>query len=536
MTTDAPSSTPADRPVLSQLDRTWMLWLLLAILAARFLTLGAYPLADPSEARYGEIARKMAERGDWVTPWLDTDVPFWGKPPLAFWLSAASIKALGPSELAVRVPSFMLGLAMLGLTAALASRRRGRDAAIVSLLALAGTGLFFVGSGAVLTDPALAAAVTLAMTGFWLGVHGEDRKAVAWRYSFFLALGIGLLAKGPVVLALVGLPVGLWVVLSGQWRTVLSRMPWVWGTLLMLGIAAPWYLLAERRTPGFLEYFLIGENFKRFTDSSWSGDLYGGVHARPKGFVWLLWVASVIPWPFVAANAAWRLLRRRLQTGPRGSLPAGSVPKDHWLLYLTLFAVAPSLVFTFAGSVLATYVLPAMPAVALLVTELVIRRQMRPLLLGLAAAVPVVFVMAVPVFNVTSARDVSQKALLARRPDARPVAYFQKRPYSGAFYSEGRAVQAANAEALEQFLRQEPHSFVVTQGNGLPASVRSGLRAVAVVGYRRTSVLWEHIEGPTPPSGTIAALPPRAAAGNLREAVIVRSRSEIGSAGVGVER
>ena len=113
----------------------------------------------------------------------------------------------------MRLPSFLLGLAMLGLTAALAARRRGRDAAVLSMPVLAGTGLFFVGSGAVLTDPALAAAVTLAMTGFWLGVHGKDRKAVAWRYSFFLALGIGLLAKGPVVLALVGLPVGLWVVL-----------------------------------------------------------------------------------------------------------------------------------------------------------------------------------------------------------------------------------------------------------------------------------------------------------------------------------
>lgn len=536
VTDDSLPSMPVCRPTLSQLDRTWILWLLAGILVARLLTLGAYPLADPSEARYGEIARKMAERGDWVTPWLDVDVPFWGKPPLAFWLSAASIKAIGPSELAVRLPSFVLGLAMLGLTAALAARRRGRDAAIVSLLALAGTGLFFVGSGAVLTDPALAVAVTLAMTGFWLGVHGEDRKAVVWRYSFFLALGIGLLAKGPVVLALVGLPVGAWVVLSGQWRLALSRMPWVSGTLLMLGIAVPWYLLAEHRTPGFLDYFLLGENFKRFTDSSWPGDLYGGVHTRPKGFVWLLWLVSMIPWPFVAGSAVWRLARRRLQAALPGTHSGSSWSQDHWFLYVTLFAVAPCIVFTLAGSVLATYVLPAAPAVALVMTELVIRRQVRPLSLGLAAAVPVVFVLAVPVFNVTAAQDLSQKALLARRPDARPVAYFQKRPYSGAFYSEGRAVLLTNAEALERFLRQEPHSFVVTQGDVIPSSVRSKLRARAVVGYRRAGVLWEHIEGPTPPPETIAAVLPRAAADDLRVAYAVRSRSEVGFPGIGVGR
>ena len=68
--------------------RGWPLaWFLLALaFAIRLLSLGSYPLMDTTEARYGEVARKMAELGDWITPWYDVGVPFWGKPPLAFWL------------------------------------------------------------------------------------------------------------------------------------------------------------------------------------------------------------------------------------------------------------------------------------------------------------------------------------------------------------------------------------------------------------------------------------------------------------------
>ena len=72
-----------------------------AILIIRLFSLGAYPLTDTTEARYGEIVRKMVELGDWITLWFDYGVPFWGKPPLAFWLSAISV--LASSRYACRV-------------------------------------------------------------------------------------------------------------------------------------------------------------------------------------------------------------------------------------------------------------------------------------------------------------------------------------------------------------------------------------------------------------------------------------------------
>ena len=109
-------------------ERRWVFWLLLLGIGSRLLTLGAYPLHDTSEARYAEISRKMVELGDWITPWFDWNVPFWGKQPLAFWLSAGSMKLLGAGEFAARLPSFVLGLAMLGLVFGLMRRQRGFDA------------------------------------------------------------------------------------------------------------------------------------------------------------------------------------------------------------------------------------------------------------------------------------------------------------------------------------------------------------------------------------------------------------------------
>jgi 4-amino-4-deoxy-L-arabinose transferase-like glycosyltransferase len=104
----------------------WLLAALALVLAVRLATLGTYPLADTSEARYGEIARVMRETGNWVTPQETPGAPFWAKPPLYAWLSATSISVLRVNEFALRLPSLLCGFAVLALcavwTAALARR------------------------------------------------------------------------------------------------------------------------------------------------------------------------------------------------------------------------------------------------------------------------------------------------------------------------------------------------------------------------------------------------------------------------------
>ena len=79
-------------------------WVVLVAFMIRLTTLGLYPLGDTTEARYSEIARKMVETGNWITPQFDYGVPFWGKPPLSTWTRAASFELFGVSEFAARLP------------------------------------------------------------------------------------------------------------------------------------------------------------------------------------------------------------------------------------------------------------------------------------------------------------------------------------------------------------------------------------------------------------------------------------------------
>src|SRR5690606_6014517 len=105
-----------------------------------------------------------------------------------------------------------------------------------------------------------------------------------------IGLAIGLLAKGPFALVIAIAPIAGWILLTRKWKE-LGALPWIPGSLLMLAISVPWYIAAEQRTPGFLSYFILGEHWHRFTDSSWRGDLYGKAHAAAPGMIWFFLLA-----------------------------------------------------------------------------------------------------------------------------------------------------------------------------------------------------------------------------------------------------
>lgn len=480
---------------------------LIVILLLRLLTLGAYPLTDTTEARYGEIVRKMVELGDWVTPWFDYGVPFWGKPPLAFWLSAVSAKVFGVTEFALRLPSFLLGLGMLGLVALMLRPHRGLDDALVAMLVLASGTLFFVASGAVLTDTALAFTVTLAMTAFWRGVANPTANSTLWRHLLFVALGLGLLAKGPVALILAGAPIAFWAIAMRRFWASVRALPWRTGPVLTLLIALPWYVLAELHTPGFLQYFLVGENFLRFVDPQWAGDLYGSVHTRPKGFIWLLWLGAVLPWSLILPLLLIRLWRNRHSSDKAPALGSVGIDARIFQGYLLSFALAPGLFFTLAGSVLATYLLPGMPALALLVAEwsMASRAWLTPQRLAwIAVILPITFTATLPYFNAGLAK--SQRDLLASLPADAVVIYYPKRPFSAQFYSQGRALVADTPAALEALLAGYPGRLVVTPA-GLSAAplLERHYRPESQVGIKHPMTLW--MPSRLPLKGTILSKP-----------------------------
>ena len=435
---------------------------LIALVLMRFTTLGAYPLMDTTEARYAEIARKMLELGDWVTPWADYGVPFWAKPPLSFWLTAASYSLFGVNEFAARLPHFAAGVAVAWLTWDLAKRRSQREP-LIAVALLAGSLLFIVSAGAVMTDMLLALATTLVMRGFWLGLHGATAERNRERWLLFIGIGLGLLAKGPVVLVLAGLPIVLWALLARRFRATIHGLPWVRGSLLGFAIGLPWYLVAEFRTPGFLEYFLIGEHWQRFVTPGWQGDLYGSAHEYPRGTIWLFALAAVLPWPLLLPFAPWRRNGRTVARNEPGA--------PQWHLYLTLFALAPCIFFTAAGNVLIAYVLPGLPAAALLGAEKLasdenasavdrlITTGLLIVLLGGAAAVAALN--ASPWYERKSV-----KGLVAdyerKRASSEPLIFLGQKPCSAAFYTKGRAEQVIDPVQLAARLANTPAFVAMT--------------------------------------------------------------------------
>ncbi|HMN76862.1 MAG TPA: glycosyltransferase family 39 protein [Burkholderiaceae bacterium] len=449
-----------------------LLCVLVVVVLARVASLALYPLTDTTEARYGEIGRKMLETGDWITPQWDYGVPFWGKPPLSFWAAAATMAVFGVNEFGARIATLIAALA----TAALfwrwphAPAPRGA-ASMAAALVLLSSVLGFLMMGAVATDVFMTFGMTLSMIAFWNAVS-RGAPGGSDRWWFFVGLAVGLLAKGPVALVVTGIALFLWLLWTRDWRRMWRQLPWAGGIALTLALALPWYLAAERATPGFLHYFIIGEHWQRFTQPGWTGDLYGGGHERPRGAIWLYAFGSALPWSIVALV----LLRRKPVSG-QASRPS----PDPQIAYLLCWVLAPLVLFTLARNILESYALPALPAFALIAARLLMERERggaasRVWLLGLV--MPVVVAGLIASGHERFSDALSQRVLLAPLRNSKlPIVYLYERPFSGQFYSGGRALLVKEQPEIERWLAtDQPAIVLLPQGRfdaiGLAADPR----------------------------------------------------------------
>ena len=461
------SETAANKRRSAWLRGLWGLLGLLLLL--RVLTLGLYPLTDTTEARYAEMARKMLESGNWLTPMFDVGVPFWGKPPLSFWLSALPMALGGVGEFTARLGPLIAGIGTLLLfwhwprpaaplnSPSLATNNVANNAVAVSAaIVFLSTPLGFIASAAVMTDMAMVAGTSLSMVAFWRVWTAAKATAGVWRWLFFAGQAIGLLAKGPVAVVLTGVALSLFLLcciwregLTGTLHRLWRALPWLRGLALTTMLVLPWYLLAEQATPGFLRYFIVGEHWSRFTQSGWKGDLYGVAHAQPKGRIWLFALIATLPW---ALAGLWWAARRWRRHTAVGSTRHNSSERD----YLLCWAVAPCVFFTLSGNILPAYALPGLPAFALLVAVLWTAEagapQPTPARLRLTDAGTVLAALLTPlaftalVILAPERFDAfSDKALLRGVPPEQ-VVYLVQRPASGVFYSRGQAGLVAAPE------------------------------------------------------------------------------------------
>lgn len=313
---------------------------------ATFGWLNVFGLLDNNEGLYAEIAREMVESGDWLTPRLNY-VPYLEKPPLLYWSLAVSMSLLGASEFAVRlVPGLFLGgtiAAVVWLAWRLGRRRAGWLAGLI----LSSASGFVVLNRTTLFDVPLTCCLawSLAFFGLWLRAAGHKPRHWVWGFWIFLALAV--MAKGLVALVLAGLVgvTGL-IIYRPPWR-MLGRLFDPIGLLFFALITAPWHLIMVFREPGFAWFYFINEHVLRFLGRRAPDDYYGGC-----------WHYYLIRLPMYLA--AWLVF---LPLVIRRYLDA---PEHKWRCYLWAWFLLLLVFFTIARAKANYYLMPAIPALVLL--------------------------------------------------------------------------------------------------------------------------------------------------------------------------
>ena len=313
-------------------------------LVVLFVGLGSRALWDNDEGMHAAMSRDMLRTGDWVVPRFAGE-PFLDKPPLFTWMVAGSFALLGPNEFAARFPTALLGLALALSTYLLGRRTVGETGAFLGGVFLAGSVMFLVLSHAVVHDMALALPVSVALLLFFAAHDRGEGSARVW-IPFWIAVGFSVLAKGPLGAVLIAGPVSIHLILRRDLR-FLMRMAPLPGIAVALLIAFPWYVAMEIRQPGFLRYFLLTQNFGNFAG-------VGPRHPEPWWFYLPVLILGFLPWSHLLPAALGRAFRKPSDLG------AGTTFLLTWFLFgFVLFSVA--------SSKLPSYLLPLVPAVALLV-------------------------------------------------------------------------------------------------------------------------------------------------------------------------
>jgi len=342
--------------MLSQVG--WTVLILATLGVCYFSHLGAIGFVGPDEPRYAWIARDMAETGDWVTPRL-YGKPWFEKPVLYYWSAAACFKLFGVSEAAARLPSAISALLATLALAWLAWRLYGVETARWLLLLLP-TSVGMIGfSHAAATDMPFSGMLTIAMVcaAVVLGLTRDENTPILPRtpwlalvlFGFFL--GLAVLAKGPAAIVLSGGAVFFWAAFTKRWRDAFRLLHPVAIASFCL-TALPWYVLCARRNPDFFCAFIIEHNFQRFLTPEFQ-------HIQPFWFYVPVLLVAFLPW---IALLIWSSIVGALRLWRKRSLSESAWFLICWAGFCIIF-------FSISKSKLPGYVLPAVPAIGLLLAS-----------------------------------------------------------------------------------------------------------------------------------------------------------------------
>lgn len=422
------------------------------------------PLLGPDEPRYAQIAREMFLSGDYVTPTLGGHTWF-EKPSLLYWMIAAAFKIFGVSDWSARFGSAVCGLltiAAAGFVGREIDKSQSQGFVFWSVVVTASCLGLIVFSRAASFDVVITMTTTWSLAFFLLHeltTGGENKSGSGARprsgrggkppfltssflvtrsflIGFYAFVGLSLLAKGLVGVVVPFGVVGVYYLLRRAWPDRVVWLSLLWGVPLAIAVSAIWYgPVIAKHGWSFVDEFFVQHHFARYVSNKYH-------HPQPLYFYPAIILMLTVPWTHFFVEA---LIRARRWTW-RGDdqMSVVRVFSLAWILLTIVF-------FSFSGSKLPGYVLPALPAAALLIADVVRQKKPTvPIVMASATAVLVLIALlffARPIANRESAKDLLLLAD-ARGYAGAPVLARDSDDRSAEFYAYDRVVYKPDGEVM----------------------------------------------------------------------------------------
>ncbi|MGH8161613.1 MAG: glycosyltransferase family 39 protein [Gammaproteobacteria bacterium] len=439
-----------------------------------FWGIGHRPLFTTDEGRYAEIPREMLVTGNWVTPRLN-GLRYFEKPPLQYWMTAAAFAVFGVHDWAARIATTTAGFLTVLFAGFTAFKLYGRRAGWLTTAVLAGSFYFgFLGHFNTL-DAVLCLMMSMNLFGFLLAQRAPpgSRAELGWMLVSWAGAALAVLDKGLIGIILPGVVFVLYLFIKRDWGLV-RRLRLLSGLTLFFAMTLPWFIAVSIANHDFLWQFFMVQQFLRFLTPA---------QHRPGPWWYFIpfLVLAVVPWLVAAARALWRPLRR---LGRRGAFDAG-VLLWLWIVFIFLF-------FSASHSKLPSYILPIIPAFALLIGRALSRKRALP---WVAAAISLVLGAAVLVLGILAARVASHAdpaMLAAFRPWVVAAGIVILATTVAAIFARGRLLVAVTGIAVAWLIANR---LVMLGGAAFGPEYSTRAMAAAVARYNRPGVPIFSVDG-----------------------------------------
>lgn len=324
-----------------------------------FYGMGQFGLIGADEPRYAQVAREMLERHDFITPVLNGR-PWLEKPPLYYWQAMLVYTALGVSDMSARIPSAIDATVLVIVVYLFFRRFRSGVEVDAALITASCAGLIGYARAASM-DMALTTTFAVGLLAWWAWRESEKKIFLA---LFYALMALGMLAKGPVAPFLAAVVIVLFAIVVREPKLIIKTL-WLPGVILFCAIALPWYTAVQIRNPQFFREFILEHNLARF-----SSDLYH--HREPFWYYVPVTALALLPWiVFVIAtfSKSVRVWWAESRSAERKTNHADPDYDIQLRIFACCWLVVPVVFFSFSQSKLPGYILPAIPAGAMLLAD-----------------------------------------------------------------------------------------------------------------------------------------------------------------------